>query len=382
MRGWISMIKTAFWCVIAYMRLIISGSATRTPREIGRLFVSPAGKLGDVVCTTPVLYAIRQQLPRATIILEDDTRGTNAALLADSSLADEYMYCGGFFSSLRKLRAANIDAAIITGPNFLMLAQLFIAGIPCIVAPKVEGGFSPQYTSSYRWLLSYCISVPYVIGAYAPRERLRVLEPLGVVSSDTKKHLGYSKEADIFVTGLLQKGGISVGARFACISPSAGNKIKDWPAERFASVAEHVFKHYGFPIVVIGTSRDEKEVAAMLQALPPSTPILNLCGQLSLDQLKAFIAKVFLFISVDTGPLYIAEAFDVPTIDITGPIDEREQPPIGPRHRVVVPPQRERPQLFVLNARVYDEKEALRQVLSIEVENVTREIDNLMTMLG
>ena len=36
---------------------------------------------------------------------------------------------------------------------------------------------------------------------------------------------------------------------------------------------------------------------------------------------------VHLFISVDTGPIYIAEAFNVPTVDIVGPVDENVQPP-------------------------------------------------------
>ena len=98
-----------------------------------------------------------------------------------------------------------------------------------------------------------------------------------------------------------------------------------------------------------------------------------------IDELKALIAKLHLLIAIDTGPIYIAEAFDIPTIDIIGPIDEKEQPPRGPLNRNVLPPERKRPELFVLNARSYNRKEAIRQVRSITVSLVINEIDLLIS---
>ena len=67
----------------------------------------------------------------------------------------------------------------------------------------------------------------------------------------------------------------------------------------------------------------------MAEFLNPETQFVNTDGLFSLDELKALIQRLSLFISVDTGPIYIAEAFDVPTIDIIGPMDENEQPPRG-----------------------------------------------------
>ena len=88
-----------------------------------------------------------------------------------------------------------------------------------------------------------------------------------------------------------------------------------------------------------------------------------------------------MFISADTGPIYIAEAFDVPTVDIVGPMDEREQPPISPIHRIVVPPNRTKPQLHIMNARTYNREEAFRQVASITSAMVITETDALLREL-
>ena len=340
-----------------------------------RILLVPAGKLGDVVCTTPVMRAIRTHLPHAKLYIRE-YGGMNAALLADSGLADGYLNAVTTRDYVRELRSLRIDTVLITGPSLEDVAAALIAHVSRIIAPRVLGGYCPQQTRPYLWLLRFVQTFPYGIEAYAPRERLCVLEPLGIHAEDTTKHLGFSDSARTSVAAFLSEHGIVVGS-FAIISPSAGSKIKEWPADRFARVAEHIVG-MDMPVIIIGTKRDKAEVGAMMSALKDFPHIIDASERLSLDELKALIATAALFVSVDTGPLYIAEAFDVPTVDIVGPVAERVQPPVGPRHLVVVP-SRERPQLYIMNARVYDEVEARRQTESISVTQVCTAIDTLMT---
>ena len=115
----------------------------------------------------------------------------------------------------------------------------------------------------------------------------------------------------------------------------------------------------------------------MMYEVKNSEGIIDASEKFSIDELKALIAQAGLFISVDTGPLYIAEAFGVPTVDIVGPMDEREQPPIGEHHKVVVPP-RTAAAIHIMNARVYDEQEARRQIEAISVEMVCEAVDGFL----
>ncbi|MDP2593801.1 MAG: glycosyltransferase family 9 protein [bacterium] len=339
-----------------------------------RILLVPAGKLGDVVCTTPVMRAVRTHLPHAKLYIRE-YGNINSALLADSGLADGYIKTGTVREYVKALRRERIDTVLLTGPSLEDVAAALIARVPRIIAPRVLGGYCPQQTRPYLWLLRFIQTFPYGMEAYAPRERLRVLEPLGIYTGDTIKHLGFSDSARASVAMFLSEHGI-VGRSFATISPSAGNKIKNWPADRFARVAEHIVA-MEMPVIIIGSKRDKEEVRAVMAALKDSSHIIDASERLSLDELKALIAGAALFVSVDTGPLYIAEAFGVPTVDIVGPVDERVQPPRGPRHTVVVPP-RDRPQLYIMNARMYDEVEARRQTESISVEHVCTAIDTLM----
>lgn len=121
-------------------------------------------------------------------------------------------------------------------------------------------------------------------------------------------------------------------------------------------MATRLWKEYSANIIITGGARDREEVREMLSFTPPDVPLINTSEKFSINGFKALISKMNLFISVDTGPIYIAEAFGVPTIDIVGPMDEREQPPVGPKNLVVVPPGPRIPQLHIMNARIYDKK--------------------------
>src|SRR3989338_2480212 len=88
-------------------------SSTQAPE---RILLVPAGKLGDVVCTTPVMRAIRTHLPHAKLYIRE-YGGMNAALLADSGLADGYLNAVTTRDYVRELRSLRIDTILLTFPS-------------------------------------------------------------------------------------------------------------------------------------------------------------------------------------------------------------------------------------------------------------------------
>lgn len=352
------------------------GRADKTSKTYSNIIVVLTGKLGDIVCGTPVLRAIRARLPAARIIVAGGSR-LQCSVLSDSGLVDEYLDLGEK-RALARIKESRAEAALITGPSFESTALLFCAGISLVVGAKVEGGFSPSETRPYKILQRFITTFPYHIKGYAPRERLKVLEPLGIFSDDTKKHLGFSETAGEKVKQFLSGNNLDEKRDFIVgVSPSAGNKIKEWPEERFARIVDYLTATYQAKVIIIGGPNDKEKVKKTVGHLKFSAKVWEITD-FSIDELKALIAKLRLFIATDTGPIYVAEAFNIPTIDIVGPVDENVQPPRGLIHRNVVPPDRKKPELSILNARAYDKEEALRQVLSITAEAVTAKIDGLI----
>ncbi len=355
---------------------ILFGKAVNTPQDFSTIIVVLTGKLGDIVCGTPVLRAIRANLPNVRIIAVGGR--VIKSLLSDSDLADEYIDIEEKNISW-KIKSYQADAAFVTGPSFIPSALLYSARIPLVVSARVEGGFSPSETWPYKILQHFIYTYPYKKGEYAPRERLRALESIGIVSNDTKKVLGFSDIADKKIDHFFVQSKIDIQKDFVVgITPSAGNKIKEWPEKRFAEVADYLVEKHKAKIVLIGGPDDKQKVQNVIKNIKNSKAIINTQGKFNVDELKSLISKLKLFIAVDTGPIYIAETFNIPTIDIVGPMNEKEQPPQGFIHRNVIPPEREKPELSVLNARLYNKEEAKKQTLSVTSTSVIEEIDKLI----
>jgi len=346
-----------------------------------KLLIIQGAKLGDMVCTTPMFKAVKQKYPKCELVVAGDR--INKDILELNKDVDGYILLSknSFRENLQNFKNKGFDFACITSPSFGYLSALYLAGIPLIVAPKIENGWSPYETKPYKMIRNFVVFVSHKMGHYAPRQYLNLLEPIGIYSEDTTKHLFFSDKAEKKISDFLKKEDIFNSEFIVGISPSAGNKIKQWPVERFSAVADYLYKKYNAKIIIIGAKNDRPEVLEMVEKLDKETRAINTLDMFSIDELKCLISKMKMFVAVDTGPIYIAEAFNVPTIDITGPIDENEQPPIGKLHKVVNIKNREKPQLYVMNARGYDYAEARRQTEDITVGMVIREFDDLCSLI-
>lgn len=366
---------------VCLSRAIVAGKANKKTSNPEKFLIMQMAKLGDMVCTTPMFRAVKEKYPGAKVFVIGNN--INKEVLAGNLDVDEYfVYENNFWELVKKLKKEKISFACSTHPNFLGLALIYLSGVKLISMPIIKNGFSPVETRLYKILINLVISIPHKMGSYAPREYLRLLEPIGVFSDNTKKCLYFLKQSDKKIKFFLLSNKIDTEKDLIVgISPSAGNKIKKWTAERFAKLADYIYVKYRAKIIIIGGKNNKKEAEEVLAFLDKNTKIINTSGLFNIDELKALMSKLSFFISVDTGPIYIAEAFDVPTIDIVGPIDEREQPPIGERHKIVKIESRIKPELHVMNASMYDYKEARRQIEEITVEMVTEKIDEIIKII-
>jgi ADP-heptose:LPS heptosyltransferase len=331
-------------------------------------------QLGDMVCTTPLFRGIKKARPEVRLTVFG--KAAYQDLLAHNADIDRYLSIKpeDRENLIVQIRDACLDAAILPTPTFAGLSSLYLAGVPHIIVPIVKGGFSPLQTFFYRLLSYFVIRVSYDFSSYIPGEMLRLLQPLNISATDITKHLGYGEQAKHWVENILKpyQHNFLVG-----LSVSSGNKIKNWSGKKFAEFINAISLKKDIQFVLIGGPDDEVEVKEFKTFLTPDIQLIDMSGQLDLEHLKALIAHLNMFVSVDTGPIYIAEAFGVPTIDIVGPVAENEQPPRGPKHRIVKA-NRKAPAIHILNSRLYDQQEAIRQIQDITVDQVVQEFNSLL----
>lgn len=371
-------IKNILILVQCLVYVLMKGSARTIPKNIKKVGIMQMAKLGDMVCTTPLFSSIKDEHPdwKVCVIGKESQRD----ILNGNEDVDEYIPIspsGIFSENLKKIKAANIDVGLLTAPSFIGLALLYLSGIKFIVAPLVKENYSPQQTIPYRILQKFVVSRDYYFDLYVPALMLKLLEPLGIYSKNTKKNLSYTEESAHYLESIVS----GFDEEFIIgLSVSSGNKIKNWGGLNFALMSSEVSKIYNCRFVLVGSRIDRLEVEEFLKHLSPSVKITNLSEKLNLDQLKALIDRLDLFVSVDTGPIYVAEALGTPTIDIVGPVSEKEQPPAGELHRIVKI-DRDKPAIHILNARMYDYKEAKRQIEEITPMMVVKEVIHIISKL-
>jgi ADP-heptose:LPS heptosyltransferase len=347
-----------------------------------RILIVQNAKLGDMVCTTPLFRAVKQNIKDAQIVVMGSA--LNKELLAGHPYVDEYLVAPhGFFALVRALRRGHFDFVAMVGPESQLLAALMCARVPQIVVPRVSGGWSPYETVTHKFLSRFVTVATYHMRSYMPREYLRLLEPLGIHTDDTHKELAVSHDAVLRVKKLLAQKGYDPKKDFIVgIAPSAGaHKLKSWDAERFAKVAEYLAQKHNAVIAIIAAKGEKDDVEKMLAVIPKSVRVVDFCGALSIEELKALVSLLSLYISSDTGPVHIAEAFDTPSVDVLGAVDEHEISIASLRHRVVFHPGRGEPAIHTMSASVYDPVEVRRQTDMVTVEMVIAAVEDLLAAI-
>lgn len=360
-----------------YLHALKRGTAKGSLKDPQNVIIIQPAQLGDMVCTTPMFRAIKKQYPHCKVTVAGKPVGK--LVLEGNKDVDEYIVWSEDLSAMAALfRERKFDFGCMTSPSFHALAALFFGNVRVIAAPTVTNGWTPYEIKPYK-LLRFLVNIKtHRMRSYAPGEYLKLLEPINIHTHETKKFVYYTKaageRADEILKGIPQSKGLLVG-----IVTGAGNKIKQWPPERFAEVADYLIEKHNARVVIIGGRDNINETKAMLGALRHADAVLDTTAALTLEELKALVDRLDMMISVDTGPVFFAEAQGIPTIDIAGNIDENEQAPNdGKMHLVVVPKDRKGPVVMTMNAHVIDFDEALRQINAISAEMVIEVAETLI----
>lgn len=125
------------------------------------------------------------------------------------------------------------------------------------------------------------------------------------------------------------------------LGPSANWRGKEWPAARFAALAERLTAPSGpmggARVAIFGAASERAAAEPVLQAVPENRRI-DLVGTAPLDVVAACLRRCSLYIGNDSGLMHMATAAGIPTLGLFGPGNERRYGPSGPRAAVVRTP--------------------------------------------
>lgn len=300
-----------------------------------KILVLATGKIGDLVCTTPVFQAIKKKFPKSYLVVS--IREQSYGVVQNNPHIDKFIFLNsekyqGFLGKIRLVKEVSKEKfnwSINLSSHALNTILPFWAGVP----KRITSTSKLAGKTARLFFLFNDYRKEYHFNELESRHDLDLLTFLGIKKAEDKREVFYTGKEAAKVNKLLKGKNVSKRDFLVGISVTAGNKFKEWEPEKFSQLADKIIKELKGKILFIGNKEDKKTVAKVISKMREKA--IDFSGLVNLATLPVLITKLDLFISVDTGPLYIATALDVPVIDINGPFNVEEQMLLGAKAEIV-----------------------------------------------
>jgi len=358
--------------IIFFLIWIKRNKKNKQPLKI--LVIPQLTRIGDIICSTPVFSALKDEHPDCHISVLSSLNASG--IIEDNPRVDEIIiienYQTDFFKLITKIKNDEFNVGISLSGTALSSLLFFFGLIPERI--KITRPNRPIAEILTDWLCNK--KEIYATLSYLPLFYLKLLKYLGINKTIVKKEVYISSDSDKKITAWLNQKEILPDDQVVGISLTAGNKIKEWGDNKFMALTNKITEQYGMKIILIGSYRDQERADNFIKLVSGNGCYVNGTG-FPLNDLPALIKRFNYFISVDTGPVHIAEALGIPLIDILGPVNDIELTPKGEFVRIIKPSDNIPPTIFAF-WETGDKKSATQALDSISAEEVFNAFKSLI----
>lgn len=297
-----------------------------------KLAVFRATQLGDMLCATPALRALRRGYPRAHITLIGLPWAQHwAPRLRTVDAFEAFPGWPGLPESppptpevtevfLERQRAREYD----------LVVQLHGSGqhSNAIVA-AFGAAHAAGFVSDGAWLPAQDADrfVPWPEDGSEVQRLLTLTDRLGLPRQ------GDALDCPVDPMDRMAVADLQPTLPYALLHPGAQWPSRRWPVERFAAVGD-ALAELGVSVLVTGVTAEAPLAQRVVRAM--HHPATNLAGQTSLGVLAALVERAAIVVCNDTGVSHVAAALRTPSVVVASGSDvSRWAPADTERHRVL-----------------------------------------------
>jgi len=309
-----------------------------------RILVIRRDNIGDLVCTTPLISALRRHYPKAYIAVL--VNSYNAPVLTGNPEVDEvcvyrkakhrtpgesrFAIWWGTWQLMRRLRSENFDVAIVATPGRQPAALKFAHWVRArrVIAygERADGIDDP-------------LPLTQAGAGHETEAVIRLLSPLGI--RETPGPVRVFADTQLAGTITLPLG---TGPLIA-LHISARKPAQRWPIERFAELAQGLHSSYGARFLLFWSPGAEDHAqhpgddgkASRLIELCKNLPLLA-CPTQRLEDLIAGLSCCDRVICSDGGAMHLAAGLGKPMVCFFGNSGAQHWHPWGIPHELLQPP--------------------------------------------
>lgn len=267
--------------------------------------------VGDLAMATPVLEAAlySAHVGRTTVLVRQHL----APLLKDGPV-EPHVRAHRSGEELAHLRELRPEAVLLLSNSFGSAWRAFRARVPIRLGSAL---------SQRRLLLTHAVVPPSRDGRRAPIPTAHLLRDVaglaGITLDSLHPRLYVREELRERNRATLRALGLAESERYAVCCPGAAfGAAKLWPPDRFAAALDRLHDEFGLRAAVSGGPGEEALIGAVCAASRRGAISMGK-SERNLETLKALVEGAELLLVGDSGPRWVAAAFDVPCVSVMGP---------------------------------------------------------------
>lgn len=286
------------------------------PEQINKILMINITHIGDIVLSCPTTRALKKFFPHAEIDMLVSTPQGEAAF-HNPYLSNVIFYDienwqrdrTKLMTLIQGLRKKKYDFALSSRHGSADPMMAFLSGAVYRAGFDTHGGGK---------FLTHVFPLNPAVTRHETEYQLAVLATLGFTSEDTSIEFLVSDEEEsslnIKLPHLYDKGRLIV-----LLCPFSDDPQKNWTDSGYVEVMKTLADFAD--CYLLGSLRQLTALRSINTCAGNVAKVLG--GILSLGELAALIRASDLLITVDTGPMHIAQAFQTPVIALMGPTDPK-----------------------------------------------------------
>ena len=267
------------------------------PPSRRKILIIRFSSIGDIVLTTPVIRAVKQQVPN--VELHFLVKKSNEILLKSNPYIDViHTYKGDLRSLLPELKAEKFDYIIDLQNNIRSHKITRKLRCPHRTFPK----------HNIKKMVLVRAKINFLPAVHIVDRYFKAAKDLGV-KNDGKGLDYFIPEEDIFDIQDLPAG---FEDGYIAVAVGAAHATKRIPVEKIVEIGSQIYK----PLVLLGDKNDSKTAELIVSQLNEKT--LNLCGKFNINTTASVVAQSDGVLTGDTGIMHIAAALGKPIASLWG----------------------------------------------------------------
>lgn len=263
-----------------------------------KILVVRFSSIGDIVLTSSVVRALKQQLPN--VELHYLTKEQFSGIVSDNPHIDRvFTMKKSIDEVVGELKKGNYDWVVDLHNNIRTTSLKRKLGVKSTTFNKLN----------IRKFLLVKFKLNRMPKVHVVERYFDAVKPLGVKSDELPGDYFIPEKDNVdtlteFAMNPSEYVSLAIGAQF---------KTKQMPVNLLVEIADASTK----PVVIVGGMMD-RNVALEVLAKTTNKHVINTCGDYNLNQSASIVAQSYKLVTNDTGMMHIAACFDIPIVSAWG----------------------------------------------------------------